>query len=306
MTSVLGRWMRRIGVILALMAALVLGLSACNGGQDALTRAPEGALRVATFNVHYILLNRENGPHSLGEWHATKDALDAAFKDLSADIVAFQEMESFSRGSDGSVNLARDFLLERNPGFRAGASGEWRRFPSTQPIFYRAARLEALEQGWFFFSDTPDVIYSRTFNGSYPAFASWVRFLDRETGKEFRLINVHFEYSSRSNRLKSAALVAERIAPWLASGEEVVLTGDLNARAGARTLDTLEKAGLTFWPARGASYHFGRGLNLFGAIDHLAGSEGVSVASRPVALRKRYDGVWPADHYPVVGDILLR
>ncbi|WP_411890020.1 endonuclease/exonuclease/phosphatase family protein [Yoonia sp. SDW83-1] len=288
---------------------LIAALTACvqiyrNSGQQALPPRDNGVLRLATYNVHYIILGREIGPWSVGDWERRKGPLDQAFKALDADLVAFQEMESFQRGSDGSVNLARDWLLERNPGYLAAASGDWRSFPSTQPILYRADRLTLRDQGWFFFSDTPDVIYSRTFNDSFPAFASWAQF-ETPGGDAFRVVNVHFEYSSRSNRLLSAALVRDRIAPWINGGETVFVVGDLNARMGAPTMRNIEDAGVSFMPVQGTTYHFNQGLHLFGAIDHIGATADVRPVTDPVVLRQKFDGEWPTDHYPVVVDVAL-
>ncbi|NUB44230.1 endonuclease/exonuclease/phosphatase family protein [Fertoebacter nigrum] len=293
----------------AALACLSLLLLACaahvaNSGRGPVPEKPPGTLRLATQNVHYILLRKPTGAWSLADWEGRKGALDDAFKALDADAVAFQEMESFAGGDDGSVNLARDFLLDQNPGYAAAASGDWRTFPPTQPIFYRHDALRLLDQGWFFFSDTPDVIYSRTFDGSYPAFASWAQFAPAQGGPAFHVFNVHFEYKSRSNRQRSAALVAERIAS-LAAGGPVFLLGDLNALAGSRTADILAGAGLQFAPVRGATYHFNRGINLFGAIDHIAASAGLLPVGAPVVVRSRFRGVWPSDHYPVLGDFRL-
>lgn len=290
-----------------LVTVLALGLLACalhvvHSEEATIAPPPDGSLRLATLNVHYILLNEAEGAWSVGDWDARKEAMDAAFKTIGADLFAFQEMESFAGGNSDDVNLARRFLLERNPGYAAAATGPWRDFASTQPVFYRTARLRVLDQGWFFFSDTPDVIYSRTFNGSYPAFASWVLFRDAD-GRRLRVINVHFEYSSRTNRLKSARLVAQRAAPWIAAGEAVVLAGDLNARAGAETLEILEAVGFAFLPVPGATYHLNRGVNLFGAIDHIALAGPLRAATPPVVVQRRFDGVFPSDHYPVFADI---
>ena len=155
------------GVMAVLLAAAAfVGLTSCASMDRQVTAPPPDTLRIATHNVHYIWLERAEGPWSVGDWEARKGAMDAAFKALDADLVGFQEMESFGRSSDPNTNLARDWLLDQNPGYAAAASGDARSFPSTQPILYRTDRLELLEQGWFFFSDTPDVIYSRTFNGS--------------------------------------------------------------------------------------------------------------------------------------------
>lgn len=268
------------------------------------TPAPD-TLRVATYNVHYIILSRETGAWSLGDWERRKTPLDLAFKEKSADVIGFQEMESFAGGNDADVNLTLDWLLQNNPGYAAAAVGDPSVFPSTQPIMYRTDRLRLLDQGWFFFSDTPDVIYARTFNGSYPAFASWAQFRDLATGAVFRVINIHTDYASRSNRMQSVELVADRIAPWIAADETLFLVGDINARFGDPVLDVLENTGLAFAPIEGATFHLNWGLNLFGAIDHIAHAGNAAAVSAPVVLRQKFAGEWPTDHYPVVVDYRL-
>lgn len=262
-------------------------------------------LRLASVNVHYIVLGQTSGRWSETGWQNRRGAVDASFKALDADIVAFQEMESFQRGSDGSVNLARDWLLAKNPDYAVTASGDWREFPVTQPIFYRKDRLTPRDQGWFFFSDTPDVLYSRTFNGSWPAFCSWAEFEDQQ-GRRFRVYNLHFEYRSRSNRRLSAALVRDRIAAVIASGLPVIVLGDLNALHGSATMQLLEQADVEFARVNGATYHLDRGLHLFGAIDHVGLSPNVQLSRGPWVDRRRFDGVRPSDHYPVVADVTLK
>ncbi|OSQ52000.1 endonuclease/exonuclease/phosphatase family protein [Marivita geojedonensis] len=292
--------------VFALVTLVACALHVTNSDSDVSVQAPEGdALRIASYNVHYIILGQETGAWSVGDWDRRKAPLDKAFKALRADIVAFQEMESFQRGSDGSVNLARDYLLDQNSEYSVTATGDWREFPSTQPFFYLKKRLQPLEQGWFFFSETPDVIYSRTFNGSYPAFASWARFEDRDTGDRFRVVNVHFEYSSRSNRRLSAELVRDRLTPWTEAGETVFLVGDLNALHGSRTMDILEESGVRFDQTPGATYYLNRGVHLIGAIDHLSRTPDVDLAAGPVVLQEKFDGEWPSDHHPVYADYLL-
>lgn len=299
----------RIGRAVGLgLAALLLALAVQqirNSGTGEAAAAEPGTLRLATLNVHYIAVGAEGGPWSVAGWEARKGALDAAFKAVGADVFAFQEMETFAGGDNDDTNLTREFLLERNPGYGAAAVGDWRVFPSTQPIFYRKDRFRVEDQGWFFFSDTPEVIYSRTFNGSWPAFASWVRFVAVGGGEAFTVFNLHFEYKSRSNRLKSAALVRDRMAPVVAAGGPVFLLGDTNARAGARTMDILSETGVEFARVRGSTYHFNAGINLFGAIDHIGWANAAGPVAGPVVLRQKYEGQWPTDHYPVFADFDL-
>lgn len=295
-------------ILIAIILALVtlLGCQTVrNSGKTALPSASPETLRIATYNVHYIILGQQTGPWSVGDWERRKGPLDQAFKAVNADVIGFQEMESFGRGSGGQVNLTLDWLLDRNPDYAAAAVGDPAVFPSTQPILYRPERLELLDQGWFFFSDTPDVIYSRTFNGSYPAFTSWAQFKDKDTQAVFRVVNIHTDFGSRSNRIQSVNLVAERITPWIAADETLFVIGDLNARLGDTVVNILADTGLSFAPVSGSTYHFNRGLNLFGAIDHIGSIGAAALAGSPVVLRQKFAGEWPTDHYPVIADYRL-
>jgi endonuclease/exonuclease/phosphatase family metal-dependent hydrolase len=297
--------MRMLGGTALAVLVLLAALQIANSGSDPVPPPQAAAVRIATHNVHYIDLTAPDSRWSAAGWETRKDALDASFKALRADIVAFQEMESFRGGSDGGLNLARDTLLARNPDYGAAASGDWRTFPSTQPIFYRRDRFRLVDQGWFFFSATPEVIYSRTFNGSWPAFASWAEFAPLDGAAPFRVVNVHFEYRSASNRLLSAALVRDRMAPVVAAGTPVFLVGDINARRRSPTAERLAEAGIVFAPVEGSTYHFDRGLNLFFAIDHIAATPDLVRVAGPFVLRQRFGGEWPSDHYPVFADYLL-
>lgn len=293
-----------LALIIALAITLLIQIWR-NSGQSSLTSPVPGTLRLATYNVHYIITFRDTGPWSVGDWERRRGPLDLAFKTLEADVIGFQEMESFGGRSGNSVNLTLNWLLENNPDYAAAATGDPNAFPSTQPILYRTDRLTMLDQGWFFFSGTPDVIYSRTFNGSYPAFASWAVFQDRDTGQTFRTLNLHTDFRSRSNRLQSMELVAERITPWITAGETLLVIGDFNARQGAQTLRIIEETGVHFPPVQGATYHLNRGLNLFGAIDHIGLVGNVTPTGTPIVLRQKFNDEWPTDHYPVVLDVTL-
>lgn len=294
-----------LAATLALIAGIATAQQVRLTDAFALTAKPEGSLRIATWNVHYIILNQPEGRWGMSGWEERKGALSTVFGILDADLIAFQEMESFSRGSDGSINLARDWLLANHHEYSAAARGPWQRFPPTQPIFYRHDVLSVHDEGWFFFSQTPDRLYARGFDGATPSFASWVIFEHRASGERFRIVNVHPDAKSRTNRRAAADLVAQRIAPWIDAGETVLLAGDLNALHGAYTHRTIAQAGLTFPSVAGPTFHFGRGWHLFGAIDHIGLSKGAQAASQPSAVQASVSGVYPADHHPVVLDFEL-
>ncbi len=300
----IGRLLRVAGLTLLGSLLLACGLHVAHSGGPDPAPPPDGTLRVTTLNVHWIALREETGRWSVAGWEARKGPMTEALRAVAPDILALQEAESFPATNRDGTNLVVAHLTAAFPGLGVAASGPPDRFPPTQPVLYAKDRLQLVDQGWFFFSETPDEIYSRTFDGSYPAFASWAEFVPIG-GPRFRVVNVHTDYASRDNRLRSAALVRDRIAPVIAAGTPVIVTGDLNALRGAATLDLIEEAGIAFLPVRGATYHLDRGLNLFGAIDHIGISAGLSAAGPPVVLRDRFGAVWPSDHYPVYADIRL-
>ena len=301
--------LKKIALIFCVVVVAMLLVAGCqilrHSTGPALTTAANGALRVATYNVHYVILNRKTGAWGTDHWEKRKVPMDTAFKTLNADIVATQEMETFAGGNNDSTNLTREWLLENNPGYNVAATGPWQSFPSTQPIFYRHEKLALVDQGWFFFSETPDQIYSRTFNGSYPAFASWAKFEVTASSHTFSVVNVHTDFSSRENRSKSVALIAKRIKPWIENNERVFVVGDLNARHGSSLHKQLESVGVEFVKIKGSTYHFNRGLHLFGAIDHIGYTNNVTPVTEATVVRNKFGKTWPTDHYPVVADFYL-
>lgn len=267
--------------------------------------APPDTFRIATYNVHYIIDRPGDGRWSLGGWEDRKEPLAVAVGALEADVIGFQEMETFGGESVAERNLALDWLLAEHPQYSAGAVGDPTEFPSTQPILFRSKRFTLRDQGWFFFSNTPDVLYSRTFNGSYPAFASWVVLEDRTTEQTFRAVNLHTDFRSYQNRKRSLALVRERVTPWVEAGETVFVLGDFNAWRGSHLHGELETVGFHFATTTAATYHFDRGLNLFPAIDHIAATPDVQFVGPSVVVQRQFAGQWPTDHYPVVADVTL-
>jgi len=212
-------------------------------------------------------------------------------------------METFAGSSFNTENKQLDWVLSHFPEYTAGAYGDAAVYPNTQPIIFRSSRFRQENQGFFFFSDTPDVIYSRTFNGSWPAFSSWSQLTDLQTGQQLTVFNVHFEYKSMSNRKKSANLVAERIAPLVKSSSPVILVGDTNAPSFGGTMRILKGIPLHLANPTGSTFHFNRGLHVIPAIDHMMYSEQLTPIGEIILLRKKYDGEWPTDHYPVILDL---
>ena len=303
---------RRSRLWVGVLAAL-LTLTGCDALPPSADRADQtgafppvapAALRLATLNVHYLRPSNRDGIASLDGWDLRRAPMAAAFRAINADIFALQEVGLFPCCAQNGPNPTLDWLVRQNPAYGVAAHGPGDTFPQIQPILYRRDRVDLLDQGFFFFSETPDVFASPGFaDGSYPTFASWATF--RHGTERLHVVNTHLDVTSWSNRRVSAAIIMHRIAPWLDAGERVVLIGDMNSFAATRPVRVIEARGLTLAPVRGPTFHFFRGLHLYGAIDQIAFSEGITMARAPIVARQRFQGGWPSDHYPVFMDVTL-
>lgn len=250
-------------------------------------------LHIASFNIHYIVPNDKND-----DWGERKLAVTRVLKDIDADIVAFQEMETFDGGHYSNRNLQLAWIQSSTSGYKNAATGDPEIFPSTQPIIYKAVKFTVVDQGFFFFSETPDKIYSRQWNGGYPYFCSWVRFRSRCCAKDFFIFNIHNDYKSRRNRLKTSELVADRIEKIAQGNLPIIVLGDFNAPKGFKEIRLLEAVGLRVVPSNGATNRI-LGMHILPAIDHILISKEFRPQSEIKVWRNRYDGVYPADHYPI-------
>jgi len=116
---------------------------------------------------------------------------------------------------------------------------------------------------------------------------------------------MHTDFSSGSNRIKSIDLIAERIKPRIEVGESVLLVGDLNASNRSKIAKTLKSIPLQFVPDAGTTFHFNRGVNLTPAIDHILHTPDFTPTDKVTVWRKKYEGKWPGDHYPVMADLVF-
>ncbi|UCF99143.1 MAG: endonuclease/exonuclease/phosphatase family protein [Spirochaetaceae bacterium] len=287
--------MTKIMYILCLASAILIQPDSTAG--ESKTAGDE--IVVGTFNVHYTAPWQEKMI-----WEERRDAVVKVLREGDADIIGFQEMETFVGGHWNKDNIQLDWVLEHFPGYSVSSIGDPQLYPSTQPILFRKSRFDALDQGFFFFSPDPDRIYAQPWKGRFPAFCSWSRFRDRESGRSFYVYNLHFDYSSVRNRLNSAELAAERIATREHPFDGVIVLGDFNSPRSFPPVRIVERAGLTVAETRGSTFHFNRGINIQPAIDHVLYSDDFAYRSTRV-IRDRLNGEWPSDHYPLFVTLAL-
>jgi endonuclease/exonuclease/phosphatase family metal-dependent hydrolase len=154
-------------------------------------------------------------------------------------------------------------------------------------------------------SGTPDVAGSRSWGNRIPRTAVIAELVDHATKRELTVVSTHFDHLSRSSRLRSAGLLAERV---LALGRPAIVMGDANTDAGSapyRALldggglaDSWVVAGRHLTPAWGTYSNY-RAPRPGRRIDWLAATAGAFEVVSAGVNAVRFDGAAASDHEPV-------
>lgn len=264
---------------------------------------PPGAfasLTVACYNVQEI------SPHGgAAPWDERGESVAELIRRHDPDIVALQDVRTVARSYDDYRNVQLEWLTESFPDYTITAVGRPATYPSTQPVMVLSTRFVPMEQGFFFFSPTPDVIYADPWVGRTPYFCSWVRVVDSTTDQVVRLYNVGYPDDTRTNQSRAADLLARRVHAPDDTEDHVLVVGSFSAPAVFGSLKRLSGTGLTRAGPRGTTYHMGKGLNLLPAYDHIFIGSGFTVWDA-WADRSRPNKAWPSDHYPIFATLTYR
>jgi len=253
-------------------------------------------LRVATFNIRYGTA-REDDPRD--DWPNRREHVVETIRALDPDVLGVQE----------ALHAQVVFLEERLEGYaRVGQGRGGGERDEYAAVFYRDARLELLDHGDFWLSETPDVVASKGWDAAVTRMATWAELRDRASGRAFRVWNTHFDHRGEVARERSSALIGARVA---ASSLPDLVLGDLNADEDSPALVALRASGLrdTFRDVHPGATRVGT----FGAfvgerdgpkIDYVLRDEGFETIAASID-RRQFDGRDPSDHFPVTATVRL-
>ena len=171
------------------------------------------------------------------------------------------------------------------------------------PIFYNKKKLNVLDYGTFWLSETPDVV-SRGWDGKFPRICTWAKFRYIENCRSFYVFNTHLDHVGEVAKLEGARLICRKIKEMTAE-EAVFITGDMNSTPETPPIHTFlsefsnsreiatEKSG----PA-GTAHSYGK-LYPPSQIDYIFVNEYISV-TKAITITKNSDPVYMSDHYPIV------
>jgi len=253
------------------------------------------SLRVATFNIRYGTAN--DGPD---RWELRKPRALAFLESLAPELLGLQE----------ALDFQIEEILAAFPHYRSIGVGREDGVSQGEyaAIIYDSTRLESLESGTFWFSDTPDIPGSAHWGNRLCRICTWSKFRILSSDAALWHFNVHVDHMSEPSRERSAAYLLERIA-ILPSGSNVIVTGDFNEHEDKPGILCLKQGGLrdsyrVLHPDESEVGTFSGFTDDFGTdkIDYIFVNDSITVSEAHI-VRQKFDGGWPSDHAAVTATL---
>lgn len=257
------------------------------------------AIHVMTFNVR----RRMNGTswRRADRWRHRAAAVRALLRTEQPTILGAQEVLPDQAAAMRDALGGRYRFVGRGHGPRGSGEG--------CPLFFDAERLELVEWEQTALSERSREPGSRSWGNFIPRIAVEARLRDRVTGLAFTAVNTHLDPFSPRSRIRSV----EALQAMLTRGP-AILTGDLNAGEGSRTLRALlaDASLRDAWTA--AEQRVTASVGTFAnyraprpdrpRIDWIVVTADVAV-QRAAINDFRHEEVWPSDHLPVQAVVTL-
>lgn len=244
-------------------------------------------------------------------WNDRKAYCAVVILAQNADVICVQEAQNVHY-SDLRVSLSGfDSFGLQNPALD---------FAPCNAIFYSNSRFEMASAGGFWLSETPHVAGSISWDSARPRFVNWIDLKDKQSGRQLRVWNLHFDHIGQLARENQARVLVEGSGAF---SEEwpMLLTGDFNCDASNAALDIVksggwvdtyealhgsEEPGITYHAFKGPEFATARPPETFvGKMDFVFCKGPVKPLTASIICDNRH-GKYPSDHYFVSAEVELQ
>ena len=286
---------RRFFILFAILAAAFSFLPGA-------ARADDGSFRVMSFNI------------LCAKWEGRCDLVIEEIKECTP--LLFGVQEATAPQMDDLCAAFGDYAyvgVGRDDGARGG---------EFSAVFYQKEKLELLDSGTFWLSETPKEAGSQGWDAACKRVVSWGKFKCRQSGKIFVYANTHFDHRGETARIESAKLVVRRAAELSDNGAiPFFISGDFNCNkaseayqiltqgtdGGAGLIDSFETAKEKVAPVQRTYHGFGKipAENDSAHIDFIFVNDKVTVEKFVINPDLR-DGKHPSDHNSIYAELKIR
>ena len=257
-------------------------------------------IRLATFNLRY-----DNPGDSLNAWQYRKDSVCAFIRDKQFDVLGMQEvLEHQLKDLLTCLNGYASVGVGRDDGKMQGEYA---------PILYRTDKYDLLDSNTFWLCENPDSVGKLGWDAACTRIATWAKLKDKTAGKEFLIVNTHFDHVGTEARRNSALLIISKIKE-IAGELPSILTGDFNVSEeweAYKTITTNEFVLKDAWKIAGHTFGVNYTFQDFGRqpeaerekIDFIFVTPQVKVLDAEVVSSVLTDSTYLSDHNPHFADI---
>ena len=252
-------------------------------------------VKMMTYNIRFAT------PHDgVNEWKLRKSEVSDLIKKYDPDMIGVQEA-LLSQIEDIIKDLP-DYTYVGVGRDDGKTKGEY------SAILFKKDKFKVRDQNTFWLSETPEVPGSKHWDAAITRVATWGRFTDVTSDKEFVVINTHFDHIGAEARKNSADLLVRKSAK-IAKGQPLLVMGDFNCTRDEPPYKVMISAGTNLKdpaPADppGTFCTFAVDSIPCKAIDYLFYSPDWTATKYNVITDN--DGkYYPSDHLPVMAEFTL-
>lgn len=177
-------------------------------------------------------------------------------------------------------------------------------------IFYNKEKLQLLKEGTFWLSETPNKI-SVGWDAAMERICTYGLFENKFSKEKFWVFNTHFDHIGDLARVRSAALILEKVAELNSHNLPVIVMGDFNLTPESEPIKLLSKAlndskhvsvAKPFGPS-GTFNAFEFNKPVLNRIDYIFTSKDQIEVLKYAVLSDSKDCKYPSDHLPVLVEL---
>ncbi len=250
--------------------------------------------KVMTYNIRY-----DNPNDGENQWSKRKGFLSNQITYNDPDVFGIQEGLQHQVQYLDSIFIEYDYIgVGRDDG---KTKGEY------SAIFYNKEKLNILNEGTFWLSETPNEI-SVGWDASMERICTYGLFKNKKSSEQFWVFNAHFDHIGKKAREKSAALILQKITELNTNNLPVIVMGDFNLKPDTKPIQLFSKA-LNDTKQVSVSKPFGptgtyNGFNfnkpVSDRIDYIFTSKENIKVLKYTVLSDNVDCKYPSDHLPVI------
>lgn len=254
-------------------------------------------LKVMTYNIRY-----DTPVDSVNQWPKRTEKVYALIRKYDPDILGIQE----------AIHHQVMDLVQNLPEYAFVGVGrdDGKTKGEYSAILYKKDRLSIVRQNTFWLSETPKVAGSKNWDAAITRVATWATMKDSKSGKDFFILNTHFDHIGKEARKHSASIIKEKVAA-LAGGLPSIITGDFNCTPDDQPYETIMAPKIIVLrdpapvPRVGTSCGFKVGGTKCRTIDYIFHTA-EWMASNYTVIQDNDGKYYPSDHLPVITRLELK